>query len=105
MFSVRAPSCFSQGSTKIALYGLGNVRDERMARVLATPGAVAWERPDGHEQFFSIFVLHQNRVPHGRSGGRNTVQPKHLPTWLDFIVWGHEHESQPEPVVSACGVG
>jgi double-strand break repair protein MRE11 len=93
------PSPHLQGVTKIALYGLGNVRDERMARVLATPGAVAWERPANYDEFFSIFVLHQNRVPHGRSGARNTVQPRHLPEWLDFVVWGHEHESQPSPTV------
>jgi len=93
------PPFLQQGPTKIALFGLGNVRDERMARVLATPGAVAWEKPAGIEGYFCIFVLHQNRVPHGRAGGRNTVQPRHFPDWMDFVVWGHEHESQPDPAV------
>ena len=31
-----------QGSTKLALYGLGNIRDERLGRLFQTPGAVTW---------------------------------------------------------------
>ena len=41
------PSCNSisgllQGTTKVALYGLGNVRDERLGRMFQTPGCVDW---------------------------------------------------------------
>jgi hypothetical protein len=31
-----------QGQTKLALYGLGNVRDERLGRLFQTPGCVQW---------------------------------------------------------------
>ena len=31
-----------QGTTKLALYGLGNMRDERLGRLFQTPGAVTW---------------------------------------------------------------
>ena len=31
-----------QGTTKVALYGLGNVRDERLGRMFQTPGCVDW---------------------------------------------------------------
>ncbi len=31
-----------QGTTKVALYGLGNVRDERLGRMFQTPGCVEW---------------------------------------------------------------
>ena len=31
-----------QGDTKIALYGLGNVRDERLGRMFLTPGCIEW---------------------------------------------------------------
>ena len=31
-----------QGLTKLALYGLGNMRDERLGRLFQTPGAVSW---------------------------------------------------------------
>ena len=38
MHGVPAP----QGSTKLALYGLGNLRDERLGRMFQTPGCVEW---------------------------------------------------------------
>jgi len=31
-----------QGETKLALYGLGNIRDERLGRLFQTAGAVTW---------------------------------------------------------------
>lgn len=31
-----------QGTTRVALYGLGNVRDERLGRMFQTPGCVDW---------------------------------------------------------------
>lgn len=36
------PVLLQKGSTKIALYGLGNIRDERLARAFQTPGSVEW---------------------------------------------------------------
>ena len=37
-----APVLLSKGNTHLALYGLGNLRDERLARMFQTPGAVEW---------------------------------------------------------------
>lgn len=34
-----------QGGTCVALYGLGNIRDERLARMFQTPGCVEWCSP------------------------------------------------------------
>lgn len=31
-----------QGSTRIALYGLGSIRDERLSRLFAQAGMVSW---------------------------------------------------------------
>lgn len=36
------PVLLQKGDTKLALYGLGNVRDERLARLFQTPGCVQW---------------------------------------------------------------
>lgn len=36
------PVLLKKGTTKIALYGLGNVRDERLARAFQTPEGVSW---------------------------------------------------------------
>ena len=37
-----APVLLSKGATRLALYGLGNLRDERLGRLFQTPGAVEW---------------------------------------------------------------
>lgn len=37
-----SPVLLEKGSTRLALYGLGNVRDERLGRLFQTPGCVQW---------------------------------------------------------------
>ena len=36
------PVLLDKGGTKLALYGLGNIRDERLTRMFQTPGCVEW---------------------------------------------------------------
>ena len=36
------PVLLKKGTTKLALYGLGNVRDERLARAFQTPEGIKW---------------------------------------------------------------
>ena len=48
--------------------------------------------------WFNIFTLHQNRVVHTQSA-KNCVKDTYLPNFLDYVLWGHEHECIPEPVV------
>jgi hypothetical protein len=36
------PVMLQKGATKVALYGLGNIRDERLGRMFQVPGAVTW---------------------------------------------------------------
>ena len=37
-----AECCHAQGSTKVALYGLGALREERVVRAFMTPDHVQW---------------------------------------------------------------
>lgn len=48
--------------------------------------------------WFNVFVLHQNRVSHTQSA-KNLVKETHLARFLDFVIWGHEHECIPDPEV------
>ncbi|GMH38267.1 hypothetical protein BSKO_06151 [Bryopsis sp. KO-2023] len=101
------PVLLEKGTTKIALYGLGHIRDERLGRLFQTPGCVEWVRPKVEpaypsEDWFNIFVLHQNRVQHGAQA-KNCVQEKYLARFIDFVLWGHEHECLPDPQASAVG--
>lgn len=93
------PILIKKGSTSVALYGLGNIRDERLNRMFQTPHAVQWIRPEVQEncdvsEWFNILVLHQNRI---KSNPKNAINEHFLPRFLDFIVWGHEHECLIDP--------
>jgi double-strand break repair protein MRE11 len=86
------PILIRKGNVKLALYGLGNIRDERMCRLLNSPQGVEWGRPTMYEdEWVNVFVLHQNRVAH-MQGAKNVVKESHLPRWLHMVIWGHEHE-------------
>ncbi|XP_023535065.1 double-strand break repair protein MRE11 isoform X1 [Cucurbita pepo subsp. pepo] len=94
------PILIKKGSTSVALYGLGNIRDERLNRMFQTPHAVQWMRPEAQEgcqvtDWFNILVLHQNRV---KANPKNAINEHFLPRFLDFIVWGHEHECLVDPL-------
>ncbi|GMJ10227.1 ARABIDOPSIS MEIOTIC RECOMBINATION 11, MEIOTIC RECOMBINATION 11 [Hibiscus trionum] len=93
------PILMRKGSTAVALYGLGNIRDERLNRMFQTPQAVQWMRPEPQEgcevsDWFNILVLHQNRV---KMNAKNAINERFLPRFLDFVVWGHEHECLIDP--------
>lgn len=93
------PILIQKGTTKVALYGLGNIRDERLNRMFQTPHAVRWLRPETQEDshlsdWFNILILHQNRV---KSNPKNAVNEHFLPRFLDFVIWGHEHECLIDP--------
>ncbi|XP_042045962.1 double-strand break repair protein MRE11-like isoform X2 [Salvia splendens] len=89
------PILIKKGSTSVALYGLGNIRDERLNRMFQTPHAVQWMRPGCQvSEWFSILTLHQNRV---KTNPKNAINEHFLPRFLDFVVWGHEHECLVDP--------
>jgi double-strand break repair protein MRE11 len=50
---------------------------------------------DGDEDqvdWFNLFVIHQNRATRGTA---KAVADTMLPQWLDYVLWGHEHDSIP----------
>lgn len=90
-----SPLIFQKGTSKLALYGLANVRDERLHR-LFRDGNVKFLRPNGqNDEWFNILCVHQNHVPHTRT---SYLPEQFLPNFLNFVVWGHEHECIPTPV-------
>uniref|UniRef100_A0A1I8BM44 Mre11_DNA_bind domain-containing protein n=1 Tax=Meloidogyne hapla TaxID=6305 RepID=A0A1I8BM44_MELHA len=91
-----APILLKRGSTKIALYGIGSQRDDRLARAFSKR-KIKFKRPEDDDWFY-ILVLHQNRPP--RSKLRSTkshVSFKCIPGFFDVIIWGHEHECLIDP--------
>lgn len=83
------PILLRKGKTKLALYGLGAIRNERLHRLFQQK-KVHFERPkEDPDDWFSIFVIHQNRVKHGAT---NYIPENFLPSFLDLVYWGHEHD-------------
>jgi double-strand break repair protein MRE11 len=95
----------AQGDTRLALYGLGYMRDSRLYRMMTTTGDVTWRRPADApgapaDSWFNLFFIHQN---HAQRGSKSAVSEKQLPKWLNLVVWGHEHASKTEPTPSSEG--
>ncbi len=56
-----SPVLLQKGETRLAIYGLGSCRDERLHRMFQR-GKVKFLKPsEEEEQWFNILVLHQNR--------------------------------------------
>lgn len=83
------PILLQKSETRLALYGLGGIRDERLHRTFLQK-KVKMLRPVQEESWFNMLILHQNRVPHGPT---NYIPETFLDDFLDLVVWGHEHES------------
>jgi len=117
-----SPVLIKKGGTKVALYGMGSMRDERLNRMWQGKkvrflkanlenGTGGGDQSDDEEDsdadesesagWFNIFALHQNRDL-GR-GSKNCVHESMIPEWMDLVVWGHEHECLIHPSESAVG--
>lgn len=89
------PLLFQKGKTKLALYGLASVRDERLFRTFKE-GNVSFEVPAMTENgWFNLLCLHQNHTGHTNTA---FLPEQFLPEFLDLVIWGHEHECIPHLV-------
>ncbi|CAH8827347.1 unnamed protein product [Trichobilharzia szidati] len=88
------PVLLRKGDTRVALYGLGSVREERLHRLFLNNSVTFYRPTESVDDWFSICTVHQNRVHHGPT----CYLPEHfLPDFLDLVIWGHEHECRVEP--------
>ncbi|KAK5991954.1 Double-strand break repair protein mus-23 [Cladobotryum mycophilum] len=88
------PILLQKGDTKLAMYGLSNVRDERMFRTFRDH-KVKWFRPGTQMgDWFNMLAVHQNHHAHTAT---SYLPESVLPDWLNLVVWGHEHECLIDP--------
>ncbi|KAH6851336.1 Mre11 DNA-binding presumed domain-containing protein [Chaetomium sp. MPI-CAGE-AT-0009] len=88
------PILLQKGKTKLALYGLSNVRDERMHRTFRD-NKVRFYRPGQQKaDFFNLLAVHQNHYAHTPT---SYLPENMLPDFLDLVIWGHEHECLIDP--------
>eukprot|EP00300_Choanocystis_sp_HF-7_P014407 c18682_g1_i1.p1 GENE.c18682_g1_i1~~c18682_g1_i1.p1 ORF type:complete len:749 (+),score=185.56 c18682_g1_i1:172-2247(+) len=84
-----APVCIQKGNTKLALYGLGHVRDQRLHRTFESNNVTLLRPAEHTDAWFNIAVVHQNRHRHAH---KDYLEESFLHEMLDLCVWGHEHE-------------
>lgn len=88
------PLLFQKGTTKLALYGISNVKDERLHRLFKN-GNVKFLRPNVKtDEWFNLLAVHQNHFQHSLI---SFLPESYLPNFLNFVLWGHEHECIPNP--------
>lgn len=89
------PLLFRKGETFFALYGMSHVKDERLHRAFRD-GAVKFQVPSTKSKsWFNMLCIHQN---HSQHSATSSIPENFLPNFLDFILWGHEHECIPHPM-------
>jgi double-strand break repair protein MRE11 len=88
------PVLLQKGHTKLALYGMSNVRDERLFRTFRD-GKVKFFQPNTQkEDWFNIMSVHQNHHAYTET---SHLPENFLPEFLDLVIWGHEHECLIDP--------
>uniref|UniRef100_A0A8R1DTR1 Double-strand break repair protein n=1 Tax=Caenorhabditis japonica TaxID=281687 RepID=A0A8R1DTR1_CAEJA len=103
-----SPILLRKGGTLLALYGLGSQRDDRLVRAFKDQNITFFRPSAGAEDWFNLFVLHQNRPRRAMHRSTGNFLPESLiPHFFDLLVWGHEHECKPDPqyVASSEAVG
>ncbi|KAL7424851.1 meiotic recombination [Cryptotrichosporon argae] len=94
------PILLRKGSTHLAVYGVGNVKDARMHYELRS-NRVKMYMPEGgdvlEDDWFNLLLVHQNRVNHGP---QQSVPEGMFDDSIKLVVWGHEHDCRiwPEQV-------
>lgn len=92
------PILLRKGQTYVALYGLGNVRDERLHRCFALKKVeFVYPKPVAGRKWFCILVLHQNRGLRGAAGKRGILESMLAGFGMDLVIWGNEHEQMMVP--------
>lgn len=89
-----SPLLMQKGVTRLALYGLSHLKDERLARLFRDHRVTMLRPREDQEEWCSVFVLHQNRVDRGP---KSYIAEEMLPDFLDLVIWGHEHECKITP--------
>ena len=88
------PVLLQKGNTKLALYGLSNVRDERLYRTFRDGNVKFFQPGTQKDDWFNIMSVHQNHSAYTPTG---YLPEQFLPDFLDLVVWGHEHECLIDP--------
>jgi double-strand break repair protein MRE11 len=90
------PVVLQKEETCVYIYGLGNIKEERLNRLLREE-KVVFEKPENEKSAVFILVVHQNRFKATGPAAKNCVMDWAFPGFFDLVIWGHEHDCEVEP--------
>lgn len=92
------PFLLNKMGIRIALYGLGWVKDESLYKAFEDK-RVTFHPPPNNEEYnwYNVLLFHQNRYPRNSKSCKDYIPEELLPDWLDLVIWGHEHECLRDP--------
>lgn len=88
------PVLLQKGKTKLALYGMSNVRDERLFRTFRDNQVRFFQPNTQQKDWFNIMSVHQNHHAYTET---SYLPEQYLPSFMHLVIWGHEHECKIEP--------
>ncbi|XP_002069265.2 double-strand break repair protein MRE11 [Drosophila willistoni] len=98
-----SPVLLRKGESHLALYGLSHIPDQRLSRLFEefkvtmqyhTEKSTDQSAEDEESNWFHLMVVHQNRADRGR---KRYLPEELLPSFLNLVIWGHEHDCRIEP--------
>ncbi|TIA87995.1 hypothetical protein E3P99_02858 [Wallemia hederae] len=90
------PILLQKGSSKVALFGIGNIRDQRFNQELKNERVNMYAPLEDADDYFNILLIHQNRI----NRGALQAVPEHLfDDSISLVVWGHEHDCRIVPEI------
>jgi len=93
------PILFEKGDTKLAVFGLGALREERLHRLWREKKVHLMQQPgSARDDWFNVFVIHQNHVKHTET---TYVPEESIDKSIDLVFWGHEHDCQIDPTYNS----
>ncbi|OXB78230.1 UNVERIFIED_CONTAM: hypothetical protein H355_006173, partial [Colinus virginianus] len=82
-----SPILLRKGRTKIALYGLGAIPDERLYRMFVNKQVTMLRPKEDEDSWFNL----------SKHGATNYIPEQFLDDFINLVVWGHEHECKIAP--------
>ncbi|RKO84774.1 Mre11 DNA-binding presumed domain-containing protein, partial [Blyttiomyces helicus] len=109
------PILLRKGTSRLALYGLGNVRDERLNRTFQKKRVKMFRPREGAEEWFNLLIFstcpEKGQYPEAKAvtlslrtahGPTNYVPENFLDDFLQLVLWGHEHECRIDPAENSA---
>lgn len=87
------PVILSKGSTRLNLYGLSNIKEERLNKLIRNNQLSFLTNDEITSNGLNVLLLHQNR---SLNLNKTYLNENLLPEFFDLLLWGHEHECIPE---------